>query len=63
MPTIIATFVNPPIPIRCLDWSAVFSDYEPGDLQGFGTTREEAVDDLICREYVAERFGKKEEKS
>lgn len=48
-----STFVNPPIPIRCFDWSCVGDDYEPGDVQGWGYTEEEAIQDYL--EQVNER--------
>jgi hypothetical protein len=40
-------FVYPPIPMRQFDWRAVFDGYEPGDVMGYGKTREEAIADLI----------------
>jgi hypothetical protein len=40
-------FVYPPIPDRQYDWRAVFDGYEPGDLMGYGRTREAAIADLI----------------
>ncbi len=43
---IIATFVNPPIPSRKFDWSAVREGYEPGDRIGYGETKDEAVNNL-----------------
>jgi hypothetical protein len=39
--------VYPPIPMRQFDWRAVFDGYEPGDVMGYGKTREEAIADLI----------------
>lgn len=41
------TFLNPPIPIRCFDWTCVADDYEPGDPQGFGATEEDAINDYL----------------
>jgi len=43
--------VYPPIPIRNFDWAAYFEDDEPTDNgymhQGFGSTEQEAIDDLL----------------
>ncbi len=50
MNEIITEHVNPPIPVRTHDWSAVRSDYEEGGLIGFGATKQEAIDDLLARE-------------
>jgi hypothetical protein len=46
---IITSFVNPPIPIRRFDWSAVDDDtYDgPGCPIGYGATKEEAIGDLM----------------
>lgn len=41
------TFLNPPIPIRCFDWSCVSDDYEPGDVQGFGATEQDAINNYL----------------
>ena len=41
------TFVNPPIPLRCFDWQATQDGYEPGDVVGWGTTEQAAIEDLI----------------
>lgn len=37
------------LPVRSVDWAAVTSDYggEWGDPVGYGSTREEAIEDLI----------------
>ena len=43
---IITEYANPPIPIRTWDWSAVFYGYEPGEPIGWGSTEQEAIDDL-----------------
>ena len=37
----------PPIPIRCVDWSAVTDDYESGHPIGRGATEAEAIADLL----------------
>ena len=39
-------FVNPPIPVRHMDWMATFDGYEPGDHIGFGQTQDEAIEAL-----------------
>lgn len=43
---IICEFVNPPIPQRGEDWSAVRDGYEPGNPIGRGRTEAEAISDL-----------------
>ena len=43
---IITEYVNPPIPNRNCDWSAVYEGYEPGDKIGWGETEEEAIAEL-----------------
>jgi hypothetical protein len=47
---IITTHDWPPIPIRNYDWSAVREDYNAGDLIGYGSTEQEAIDDLKIQE-------------
>ncbi len=47
---IITEFVNPPIPVRCMDWQATFDGYEPGDNIGTGSTEAEAIQDLKDQE-------------
>ena len=39
--------VFPPIPTCQFDWAAVFDGYEPGELIGYGRTKEEAAADLL----------------
>jgi hypothetical protein len=39
-------YVNPPIPIRDFDWCAHFAANDIGDPQGYGPTRQAALDDL-----------------
>jgi len=50
MNEIITTHVNPLIPVRTHDWSAVRRDYEEGGLVGWGATKQEAIDDLLAQE-------------
>jgi len=41
-------FVNPPIPVRAWDWSAIDdSTYEPGAPIGWGPTRAAAINALV----------------
>jgi len=42
----------PPIPVRDYDWSASREDWDEGDLIGYGRTEQEAIDDLLEREYL-----------
>jgi len=42
--------VNPPIPIRKYDWSAVRDGYQEGDLIGWGESEQAAIDDLLLSE-------------
>lgn len=54
---IVTEFVNPPIPIRSMDWSAIDSDTYDCDCDqdgffsncpvGRGSTEQEAIDDLM----------------
>jgi hypothetical protein len=47
MSKIITSFLNPPIPVRCMDWQATYEGYEGGDAIGNGATEQEAIDNLI----------------
>jgi hypothetical protein len=44
---IVFHYENPPIPIRCCDWSATLEGYDAGDPIGRGATPEEAEADLL----------------
>lgn len=44
--TIRVSYDRPPIPTNRFDYSAVFNGYEPGDLIGYGSTAEAAIEDL-----------------
>ena len=44
--TIVTAFVNPPIPCRDFDWSAMHDGYDAGDPIGWGSTEAQAIDDL-----------------
>ena len=48
--TIKTAYIFPPIPLREFDWVAVRDGYEEGDLQGFGKTEQEAINDLLAQE-------------
>jgi hypothetical protein len=42
----IVTYIKPPVPSRYFDWEAVAEDYEEGDPIGYGSTAQEAIDNL-----------------
>lgn len=44
---IIVTQINPPIPCRDFDYTAVRDGYDEGDPIGYGETAGEAIDNLI----------------
>lgn len=46
---IVVECVKPPIPVRDFDWCATFADYEPGEPQGYGATKQAAIDDLMSK--------------
>ncbi|MDP2620876.1 MAG: hypothetical protein Q8P46_12000 [Hyphomicrobiales bacterium] len=48
------TFAQPPIPDRNYDWHATRSDYEPGDLIGYGRTPVVALANLLEKEEEME---------
>ncbi len=50
MTRIVTTHEFPPIPIRDYDWSASRSDYDEGDLIGYGKTEKQAIEDLKMQE-------------
>ena len=50
MNKIITTHERPPIPVRDYDWSAAREWYEEGDLIGYGSTEQEAIEDLLEQE-------------
>ena len=45
---ITTTHVKPPIPIRTHDWSAHFGELDIHTLFGWGSTEQEAIEDLIA---------------
>lgn len=47
---IVTDCVCPPIPDRRWDWNATREGYEPGCLIGYGTTEDEAIEDLLEQE-------------
>ena len=42
----------PPIPIRDYDWSAAREDWDEGDFIGYGRTEQDAIDDLLEKEFL-----------
>jgi hypothetical protein len=44
---IITMFNEPPIPSRHWDWQATEEGFDYGDSVGYGSTEQEAIDDLI----------------
>ncbi len=46
-PRIVTNYWAKPIPMRQFDWEATFDGYDMGDPVGYGTTEEEAINDLI----------------
>ena len=60
MKTIITSHEKPPIPIRKYDWSAIWSDYDEGDPIGYGSTEEEAMEDLKSLEEEIIKMGRNE---
>lgn len=49
-PGIKVDFVNPPIPLRCFDYSAVRDGYDEGDIIGWGATKDDAIENLLRQE-------------
>jgi len=43
-------YIFPPIPDRSADWAAYREGYEPNDPVGYGSTEQEAIDDLLIQE-------------
>lgn len=54
MSRIITQFVNPPIPTRKHDWSAVRDGHEESGPYGWGTTEFNAIADLLAVEFADE---------
>jgi hypothetical protein len=50
MNKIITSFLNPPIPVRSMDWQATRKGYDEGDLIGRGATEQDAINDLLEQE-------------
>jgi hypothetical protein len=44
---VVTYLVSPPIPSRDFDWCATCEGYDEGDPAGWGSTAQEAVDNLI----------------
>lgn len=51
MKKIITIQYCPPIPVRDYDWAAIREEYDKGDLIGYGKTEQDAIDDLLEKEY------------
>jgi hypothetical protein len=47
---IVTVAVYPPIPISDFDYQAVREGYDKGDAIGYGSSKQEAIDDLIDKE-------------
>lgn len=47
MEEIKVVYVNPPIPLRSFDWCAYYDGSEEDGDRGWGTTKEEAVKNLL----------------
>ena len=52
MRKIITSQDSPPIPVRDYDWSALREDYDEGDFIGYGRTEQDAIDDLLEKEFL-----------
>jgi len=50
MKKIITTNERPPIPCRSKDWSASREDWDLGEPIGYGSTEEDAINDLRQQE-------------
>lgn len=63
-PGIITTHVYPPIPVRCMDWSAHFDGDDDEDrIAGWGATEAEAIADLKALVEVAEEDAEEERRN
>ena len=40
-------YVNPPVPMRNFDWCAYYDGCEEEGQRGWGSTKEEAIEDLL----------------
>ena len=49
---IITSFLNPPIPVRNMDWQATREGYDRGDAIGNGETELAAITDLLEQEAL-----------
>lgn len=47
---IVTRHIYPPIPVRQYDWEAHYDDYDEGDPIGYGSTEQQAIDDLKQQE-------------
>lgn len=51
---IITEYVHPPIPHRCNDWRATREGDDEDYIVGWGSTEQDAIDDLIAEEGAAQ---------
>ncbi|HLX54437.1 MAG TPA: hypothetical protein VKR58_10870 [Aquella sp.] len=47
MSKIIVKYINPPIPVRFMDYIAHLENDEEGKIVGYGSTKKEAIEDLL----------------
>ena len=52
MKKIITSQDCPPIPVRDYDWLASREDWDKGDFIGYGRTEQDAIDDLLEKEFL-----------
>jgi hypothetical protein len=56
-PKIVTTHVYPPIPVRTFDWHAYFDGEEESGIDGYGSTREEAIADFMANAVCEDRVS------
>ena len=52
MKKIITSYECPPIPVREYDWSASRENWDLDEPIGYGRTEQDAIDDLIEKEFL-----------
>lgn len=52
MRKILTSYECPPIPVREYDWSAAREDWDLDEPIGYGRTEQEAIDDLLEKEFL-----------
>ena len=55
MRKIVTNYIYPPIPLRQFDWSATYDNYEPGCPIGYGSTEQDAIDDLVFNHPIPQK--------